>query len=46
MVDIEEKRRGDILRFLQASQTMGETIWVREFRRWVRKNWANEGAIA
>lgn len=29
-------QRGDILRFLQASQTMGETSWVREFRRWVR----------
>ena len=29
-------QRGDILRFLEASQTMGETSWVREFRRWVR----------
>ena len=29
-------QRGDILRFLQVSQTMGETSWVREFRRWVR----------
>ena len=28
--------RGNILRFLQISQTMGETSWVREFRRWVR----------
>jgi len=28
--------RVDILRFLQASQTMGETSWVREFRQWVR----------
>lgn len=26
----------DILRFLQVSQTMGETSWVREFRQWVR----------
>ena len=23
--------------FLQASQTMGETSWVREFRKWVRE---------
>jgi Uma2 family endonuclease len=30
-------QRGDILRFLQTSQTMGETSWVREFRRWVRE---------
>lgn len=30
-------QRGDILRFLQASQTMGETSWVREFRKWVRE---------
>lgn len=30
-------QRGDILRFLQASQTMGETTWVREFRKWVRE---------
>lgn len=29
-------QRGDILRFLRASQTMGETSWVREFRQWVR----------
>jgi Uma2 family endonuclease len=29
--------RGDILRFLQASQTMGETTWVRKFRKWVRE---------
>ena len=29
--------REDILRFLQASQTMGETTWVREFRKWVRE---------
>jgi len=29
-------QRADILRFLQASQTMGETTWVREFRKWVR----------
>jgi Uma2 family endonuclease len=29
-------QRSDILRFLQISQTMGETSWVREFRRWVR----------
>ncbi len=28
--------RGDILRFLHSSQTMGETSWVREFRQWVR----------
>ena len=26
----------DILRFLQTSQNMGETTWVREFRQWVR----------
>jgi len=30
-------RRGDILQFLQASQTMGETSWIRAFRRWVRQ---------
>jgi len=30
-------QRGDMLRFLQASQTMGETSWVREFRQWVRE---------
>lgn len=30
-------QRADILRFLQASQTMGETSWVREFRKWVRE---------
>jgi Uma2 family endonuclease len=30
-------QQGDILRFLQMSQTMGETSWVREFRQWVRK---------
>jgi Uma2 family endonuclease len=30
-------QRSDILRFLQASQTMGETSWVREFRQWVRR---------
>jgi Uma2 family endonuclease len=30
-------QRGDILRFLQARQTMGETSWVREFRQWVRE---------
>lgn len=30
-------QRADILRFLQASQTMGETTWVREFRQWVRE---------
>lgn len=29
-------QRADILRFLQASQTMGETTWVREFRKWVK----------
>lgn len=28
--------QADILQFLQKSQTMGETSWVREFRRWVR----------
>jgi len=28
--------RGDIIRFLHSSQTMGETSWVREFRQWVR----------
>ena len=27
--------RGDILRFLGASGTMGETSWVRAFRKWV-----------
>lgn len=26
----------DILQFLQASQSMGETTWIREFRTWVR----------
>lgn len=30
-------QRADILRFLQVSQTMGETTWVREFRKWVRE---------
>lgn len=30
-------QRADILRFLQASQTMGETTWVRSFRQWVRE---------
>lgn len=30
-------QRGDILRFLQVSQTIGETSWVREFRQWVRE---------
>lgn len=29
-------QQADILRWLQLSQTMGETTWVREFRRWVR----------
>lgn len=29
-------QRADILRFLQTSQTMGETSWIREFRQWVR----------
>jgi len=29
-------QREDMLRFLQASQEMGETSWVREFRKWVR----------
>lgn len=29
-------QRQDILRFLQASQTAGETTWIREFRQWVR----------
>ena len=29
--------QADILRFLQASQTMGETSWVRSFRQWVRE---------
>jgi Uma2 family endonuclease len=29
--------QSDILRFLQASQTMGETSWVRAFRQWVRE---------
>jgi Uma2 family endonuclease len=29
-------QQGDILRFLQVSSTMGETTWVREFRKWVR----------
>ena len=29
-------QRADILRFLQTSQNMGETTWVREFRQWVR----------
>lgn len=29
-------QRGDMLRFLHSSQTMGETTWVREFRKWVR----------
>lgn len=28
--------RTDILRFLEKSQTMGETSWVREFRQWVK----------
>jgi Uma2 family endonuclease len=30
-------RRGDILQFLQGSQTMGETTWIREFRRWIKQ---------
>lgn len=30
-------RRGDLLRFLQASQTMGETSLIREFRQWVKQ---------
>ncbi|NEQ45744.1 MAG: Uma2 family endonuclease [Leptolyngbya sp. SIOISBB] len=30
-------KRADILQFLQKSQTMGETTWVREFRQWVRR---------
>jgi Uma2 family endonuclease len=30
-------RRDDVLRFLQVSQTMGETSWIREFRQWVRQ---------
>lgn len=30
-------KRSDILRFLQVSQTMGETSWIREFRQWVRR---------
>lgn len=30
-------QREDLLRFLQASQTMGETTWVRKFRQWVRE---------
>jgi Uma2 family endonuclease len=29
-------KRTDILQFLQKSQTMGETSWVREFRQWIR----------
>ncbi|MEO0406564.1 MAG: Uma2 family endonuclease [Cyanobacteria bacterium P01_A01_bin.135] len=29
--------KGEILRFLQMSGTMGETSWVRAFRRWVRE---------
>lgn len=31
-------QQGDILRFLQASQAMGETTWIREFRKWVRES--------
>lgn len=27
----------DVLRFLQMSQTMGETSWIREFRQWIRQ---------
>jgi Uma2 family endonuclease len=30
-------RRSDIQRFLQMSQTIGETSWIREFRQWIRK---------
>jgi Uma2 family endonuclease len=29
-------QQSDIWRFLQLSQTMGETTWVRKFRKWVR----------
>jgi Uma2 family endonuclease len=30
-------RRDDLLRFLQTSQTMGETSWVKAFRIWLRE---------
>ncbi|WP_204140690.1 Uma2 family endonuclease [Halomicronema sp. CCY15110] len=30
-------KQTDILQFLQKSQTMGETSWVKEFRQWIRE---------
>lgn len=33
--------RTDILRFLESSQTMGETTWVRAFRQWIRSKLTN-----
>jgi len=29
-------RHDDLLRFLQTSQTMGETSWIKTFRQWVQ----------
>ncbi len=37
-------QQGDILRFLQVGQTMGETSWVQEFRRWVRAQIEEQGS--
>jgi Uma2 family endonuclease len=37
-------RQDDILRFLQSSQTMGETSWVRGFRQWVREQIAHHSS--
>ncbi|WP_448561388.1 Uma2 family endonuclease [Trichothermofontia sp.] len=36
--------RDDILRFLQMSQTMGETSWVKAFRQWLRAKLATASA--
>ncbi len=30
-------QRSDIVRFMQATKTTGETTWIREFRHWVRQ---------
>ncbi|MGG6240139.1 Uma2 family endonuclease [Nodosilinea sp. AN01ver1] len=34
-------RQDALLRFLQTSQTMGETSWVRTFRQWIRAQLCN-----
>ncbi|MGK7887694.1 MAG: Uma2 family endonuclease [Leptolyngbyaceae cyanobacterium] len=41
-VALPSLHRNDILRFLQLSQTMGETTWVRTVRQQIRANLAGE----